>query len=110
MASVINSITALTTKLGLTNGTIPTPTQMYHPLDPLSATEISDAVQAIRKHSNGSLWFKSTQLVEPPKSILSPWLDRNVEGIQQDPLPRIAEVLLGIKSTDSVKWMGMCLD
>lgn len=89
----------------------------YHPLDPLSAPEIASAVAAIKayaaKEAAGAehrVWFKSIQLIEPPKKILAPYLDKwhkaKATGGTVDRLPRRAESLLGIKTQDSCKWYG----
>lgn len=82
-----------------------------HPLDPLSAAEIAAAVGAIKSHAAANdgqhkLWFKSIQLVEPPKAQLAPWLDAFHEG-KAGPTPaRRAVSLLGVRSGNSTRWFG----
>ncbi|WWC62350.1 uncharacterized protein I303_104946 [Kwoniella dejecticola CBS 10117] len=101
MTVIQTLVSAVSSKLGFSNDQ-----QMpYHPLNPLSASEIAASVAAIRKDfGSDRLWFKSTQLVEPPKAILSPWLDDLAEGKAVDKLPRIAETLLGKRNSDGAEW------
>lgn len=92
--------------------------QGYHPLDPINAAEIAGAVYAIKSYiaqnekSNGyRLWFKSIQLIDPPKKVLAPYLDAWHEarsrGQTVDKLPRRAEALLGVKRKDGTcTWYG----
>ncbi|WOO78822.1 Copper amine oxidase 1 [Vanrija pseudolonga] len=85
--------------------------QGYHPLDPINAAEIAGAVYAIKsyiaqneKSNDYRLWFKSIQLVDPPKKVLAPYLDAwheaRARGQTVDKLPRRAEALLGVKRKD----------
>ena len=41
---------------------------MTHPLDPLSASEISQAVDRFREHHESGAYFSSIGLIEPPKA------------------------------------------
>ena len=62
---------------------------MTHPLDPLSAAEISQAVSRFRNQHGGShAFFSSIGLVEPPKAMVK----------ANKSVPRIAR-LLGVDST-----------
>ena len=61
---------------------------MTHPLDPLSAREISQAVSRFREQYDSSAYFSSIGLVEPPK----------VEVKAGQATDRIAR-LLGVDST-----------
>ncbi|BEI82479.1 hypothetical protein CcaverHIS002_0303470 [Cutaneotrichosporon cavernicola] len=86
-----------------------------HPLDPLSPAEIAAAVVAVKARVDETekgehrTWFKSIQLVEPPKKLLAPWLDqwhaagRGHRNILPR-LPRRAVVLMGIKRPHSTTW------
>ncbi len=61
---------------------------MTHPLDPLSAAEISTAVSCFRNQHNGKAFFSSIGLVEPPKQAVK----------AGTPTPRVAR-LLGVDET-----------
>ncbi|CAK9783439.1 hypothetical protein CC85DRAFT_282174 [Cutaneotrichosporon oleaginosum] len=86
-----------------------------HPLDPLSPAEIAACVSAVKakvkenEHGEHRLWFKSIQLIEPPKKLLAPWLDqwhaagRGHRNILPR-LPRNAVVLMGVKRPKSTTW------
>lgn len=105
MTLIDSVLSTVTSKLGLGPAS-PTPPP-YHSLDPLSAGEIASSVQAIRNHVPGKkLWFKSTQLIEPPKSQLAPWLDGFAVGAEQPKLPRQAETLLGVRDENGAQWSG----
>lgn len=60
-----------------------------HPFDPLSETEIENAVAIIRKqHSNVA--FNAITLLEPPKAVMLQW----VKDPQHTPCPnRVADVV-----------------
>jgi len=63
-----------------------------HPLDPLSADEISQATAIARKaHKDGRLQFRYTTLVEPPKKDLLVYLQNEISGEQNAPLDRVVE-------------------
>lgn len=115
--SFLNGIaSAVASKLSL-GSSQPAPSAPAHPLDPLSAAEIASAVAAIKQHvasqqegKEHRVWFKSTQLVEPAKKTLAPYLGKwhaaRESGEVLEPLPRRAEALLGVKSQNSVQWLG----
>ncbi len=77
-----------------------------HPLDPLTTNEISKSSRLIRKiHPNQSGWiFNSITLLEPPKSVLLPFLSKNNEDSAADiPLiPRKSFVILIEKGSGNV--------
>lgn len=89
-----------------------------HPLDPLSAGELSEAVRTVRSHfetqrtqQDFRLWFKGIQLIEPPKKVLSPYLDRLAQSAAGhapalERPPRRLNVTVGVKSTAKAKWFG----
>ncbi|EJT47730.1 hypothetical protein A1Q1_03416 [Trichosporon asahii var. asahii CBS 2479] len=85
-------------------------TQGYHPLDPLSKDEVRAATHAIKQYVDAQekgehrFWFKSIQLIDPPKTVLAPWLDRWHQGLPVQRLPRRAECLAGVKRPDSTSW------
>lgn len=54
---------------------------LYHPLHPLSASEIEDVVSIVRRE-HGQVYFNTVTLLEPPKSELLEWLS-NPEGAQK---------------------------
>jgi Cu2+-containing amine oxidase len=115
--SFLNGIaSAVASKLSLAPSQ-PEPSAPAHPLDPLSAAEIASAVSAIKQHvasqqqsKEHRVWFKSTQLVEPAKKTLAPYLEKwhaaRASGEVVEPLPRRAEALLGVKLQNSVQWLG----
>ena len=107
-------LSKLSTKLGVSY-----PTQSSdHPLDPLSPAEIEATVAAIRRFFESEvevakqrLWFKSTQLIDPDKKTLSPFLDewnlKHAKGERmEDDLPRRSDSLVGVKSSDGCIWYG----
>lgn len=102
------TITDLVSNLSLANGS---KSSKSHPLDPVSASEIAAAVKAIKAHAASTdgehkLWFKSIQLVEPPKAELAPWLDAWHEGKAGPPPARRAVALLGVRTGSSTTWYG----
>lgn len=63
-----------------------------HPLDPLSADEISQAATIARKaHKDGRLQFRYATLVEPPKKDLVVYLQNEISGEKNESLDRIVE-------------------
>lgn len=89
----------------------------HHPLDPVSPAEIQAVVGAIKQKvkeiesGEYKLWFKSIQLVDPPKKILAPWLDQwhNAGKGHRNILPRLprrAVTLVGVKRPHSTTWHG----
>src|SRR4051794_40940505 len=91
-----------------------------HPLDPLSAHELQEACDLVRTHvdktyrsdqsTSPRIWFKSATLREPPKAALVPFLDSLHEGRRSpQPLPRRADVLVGVKTNGNCQWLGECL-
>lgn len=89
----------------------------YHPLNPISGQEIASAVAAIKQHllagkPDARLWFKTIQLIEPPKAELAPWLDQwhaapnRVARDALAPLSRRAEATVGVKSPGKTTWYG----
>ncbi|RSH94905.1 hypothetical protein EHS25_004711 [Saitozyma podzolica] len=119
--SFLNGIaSAVASKLSLAPSQ-PEPSAPAHPLDPLSAAEIASAVSAIKQHvasqqqgKEHRVWFKSTQLVEPAKKTLAPYLEKwhaaRASGEVVEPLPRRAEALLGVKLQNSVQWLEYIVD
>lgn len=73
-----------------------------HPLDPLSASEISKSSRLIREtHPNKNGWiFNSIALLEPPKSVLLPLLSNDNES--RSPIPRKSFTILIEKLTGNV--------
>lgn len=63
---------------------------MPHPLDPLSASEISKAVARFRQEHGKKAFFSSIGLVEPPKAMVK----------AGEPAPRVARLLGMDKQTD----------
>ncbi|WWC88939.1 uncharacterized protein L201_003854 [Kwoniella dendrophila CBS 6074] len=101
MTYIESIVSSVAIKLGLSSN----PPPPYHPLDPLSASEIARSVAAIRQDNQDKrLWYKSIQLIDPPKAILAPWLDDLAEGKPVDKLPRIAEALLGRRHANGADW------
>jgi len=102
--TVIESVmSTVASKLGLSGIASDT----YHPLNPLTADEIARSVRAIKAQTKSDrLWFKSTQLIEPPKVELAPWLDAVAAGQPASRLPRKAETLLGQRRADGADWSG----
>ena len=80
---------------------------MTHPLDPLTATEISESSRLIKElklNKNGWI-FNSIILIEPPKSELAPLLLLNNKNSLQEitkSFPRKSFVLLIEKKTGIV--------
>jgi primary-amine oxidase len=86
-------------------------------LDPLSPDEIASAVQAIREHiaverpdKDYRVWYKSIQLLDAPKAILAPYLDKGHAacdaGETVEALDRKAEAIVGIKAAAQCTWYG----
>lgn len=103
--TITDQVANLVSNLGLKGKATP------HPLDPLSPAEIASAVKAIKsdaaaKDGEHKLWFKSIQLVEPPKAELAPWLDAWHEGKAGAPPARRAAALLGVRTGTSTTWYG----
>jgi Cu2+-containing amine oxidase len=110
----VNSVLA---SLGISTPA-PVAINRYHPLDPLSPTELEECVQLIRddtqihgqRPDGARLWFKGIQLIEPPKAVLAPYLDEWHEAAEQDVeprrLPRQADILVGIKHKGGADWLG----
>jgi primary-amine oxidase len=72
-----------------------------HPLDPLSAEEISSVVHILRAHyhdvkPDARLAYKFITLQEPPKKHLVEWLDSK-DRASLSAIPRTADVLVGVK-------------
>ncbi|WVQ71769.1 hypothetical protein IAR50_001310 [Cryptococcus sp. DSM 104548] len=88
----------------------------YHPLNPLSAKELAQAVDFVRESALADLdsehrvWFKAVTLKEPPKKVLAPFLDEWHAFLeagtlhQLEPLPRVAAVTVGVKSSKQCLW------
>ncbi|KAK6911066.1 hypothetical protein L486_05318 [Kwoniella mangroviensis CBS 10435] len=103
MTFIESTLSAVVSKLGISSAEEP---PYYHPLDPLTASEIARSVDAIRHTANGArLWFKSIQLVEPPKAILVPWLDEYAAGEAVSRLDRTAEILVGRRHSKGADWL-----
>lgn len=108
--TLLNRITATLGNAVGVSSTQPQPRP--HPLDPISASEIASAVHAIRAHAKPSLqeegsrlWFKSVQLLDPPKKALAPYLDRWHAGeVHGDEFERRADLLVGHKSSQETTW------
>lgn len=81
-------------------------TNSQHPLSPLTGEELSALVQATKLHvkqehgPNVSVHFKAAFLVEPPKSLLAPYLDELAAGGSPTPPPRRGEALLDIRGKE----------
>ena len=112
MTLVQSLVSSISTKLGF--GT--TPKARPHPLDPLSPAEISLAVEAIKSHIAKErsgvyrIWYKTIGLVETPKAILAPYLDRwhaaKETGEDIEILDRKAEAIVGVKQDGQCTWYG----
>ncbi|KAF3901344.1 hypothetical protein ABW21_db0201266 [Orbilia brochopaga] len=75
-----------------------TPPEYVHPLDPLSAAEISVASTLIKaRHVGKRFQFRYVTLVEPPKAVMTAYLDEELAGRTPAGRPeRIAEALYSI--------------
>ncbi|KAK6341352.1 hypothetical protein TWF696_008430 [Orbilia brochopaga] len=75
-----------------------TPSEYTHPLDPLSATEISVASTLIKaRHVGKRFQFRYVTLVEPPKTVMTAYLDDELAGRTPAGRPdRVAEALYSI--------------
>jgi len=103
MTVIESVISAVTSKLGLAS----VKSDPYHPLNPLSADEIARSVRVLKaEFKSDRLWFKSTQLIEPPKAELAPWFDAVAAGQTAARLSRRAETLLGVRRDDGADWSG----
>jgi Cu2+-containing amine oxidase len=90
----------------------------YHPLDPLSAQELQECVNIVRRTNGISaavsgqarLHFKGIGLLEPFKSVLAPYLDEWHAAVESgntpSRLPRQAHVLFGRKEQGDTQWFG----
>jgi len=89
----MNSINEVTNRLKTIVGQFDPRTETYsHPLDPLTADEISQAATIARKaHADGRLQFRYATLVEPPKKDLVVYLQNEISGEQNATLDRIVE-------------------
>lgn len=117
MTFIPSLVSSLSTKLGFTS--TPTP-HTPHPLDPLSQGEISAAVEAIKAHIASQrsdegyrVWYKSIQLLDAPKAILAPYLDKwhaaTESGETIEELDRKAEAIVGVKAKGECSWYGELL-
>lgn len=115
MQSIANSLAGLIPTTSTSNKMDAITSMPYHPLNPLSAAELSQITAFVNEtvlagtSKMSRTWFKAVQLREPPKAVLAPWLDALHDSRGQMPLerlPRIAEVLVGIKSDGSCLWYG----
>lgn len=71
----------------LTNKVTGLTTDTYHPLDPLSESEIAIAVDVVLK-KQGDLIFNSVTLLEPKKELLKSYIES-----RETKIPRIADVI-----------------
>lgn len=79
------------------------PSTIYHPLGPLTATEYAQTAAILQASWPGdpSLHFKSMVLLEPAKSELIAYLDAERSGHYPAPLVRRAYVAYYIRNTAS---------
>ena len=78
-------------------------TSEAHPLNPLSASEISVSAELIKSvwPAHTDLRFKAITLEEPPKRDLVPYLEAEHHGVSLPPIPRKSFVAYYIRNTVS---------
>src|SRR5436190_1286163 len=76
---------------------------MYsHPLDPLSAEEISLASDLVKKaHMSKRVQFRYVTLLEPPKKDMMVYLDKEAAGEKVEAPPRLAESAYSIFTNEA---------
>ncbi|EGX52043.1 hypothetical protein AOL_s00043g433 [Orbilia oligospora ATCC 24927] len=111
-SAALNSAAQANDRLKTLQGQVHPATQQYdHPLDPLSATEISVASSLIKaKHLGKRFQFRYVTLVEPPKKQLTVYLDEELAGRAPSQKPdRIVEALYSVFDNET-GWSYKCYE